>query len=608
MEETGTMKRLTQTTEASTGTQNRRRRRRLSIRLPLTLTWMSKDGVHIRDRVVVENISEKGALVRTRVPIPPSARIQIGEPMTQLCAAARVVRVAEPGFDGLARIGIEFLGGRLLTMLALLIAIVLPGTTGKAGLTDQKLPDPPVVELQPSHIPDSLATALLLSGAEQLPEMPEPPDTAGGRGPALAAGAAEEIELRFVGSAEPGGGTLPTAAVIPAASQAFAKLAVQRSEAHSWQIPMNWLKKNGITLQISQTADWSKNLRGGESTQGSALRHLLENSVTMESDRLGWKGGLFFASAQIHAGRNGSLQLGDFQGFSNIDAEARNDIFELWFQQTLLGDKIRLKAGKTDANSEFAFAENAADFLNSSMGYSPTIVDFPTYPFGRMGINVFAYPRNHVYGGFGWYDLEGRGSLFIAEGGKRWASGSAARQGRLGAGIWDNTASHERFDGQTQEGTRGFYLVLDQALWAQDPGAEDSRTIRSFFQYGHADAKLSEAAHHIGGGMEWTGAIPQRKSDAVGVGATLVRLSQEPGAGFDCASELALETFYKLSIRPWMQIAPDFQYIRHPGGSAARQNSVVGTVRLTFVFDSARLPSRTDKASGEQPGQRVGAE
>jgi len=107
---------------------------------------------------------------------------------------------------------------------------------------------------------------------------------------------------------------------------------------------------------------------------------------------------------------------------------------EFWFEQAWRDGKLRIKAGKIDANTEFALVENGADFLNSSMGYSPTILVMPTYPNARHGLNAFLVPSDKFYAGLGVYDADGKGFMAISEAGTRWKFGPAevARPSGLG--------------------------------------------------------------------------------------------------------------------------------------------------------------------------------
>src|SRR5215467_16389746 len=73
-----------------------------------------------------------------------------------------------------------------------------------------------------------------------------------------------------------------------------------------------------------------------------------------------------------------------------------------------------------DANTHIATVESGTDFLNSSMGHSPTILKLPTYPEPRVGGNVL-YDNNRFNLQLGVYDADGSGALVLLEGGRRFS-------------------------------------------------------------------------------------------------------------------------------------------------------------------------------------------
>ncbi len=358
----------------------------------------------------------------------------------------------------------------------------------------------------------------------------------------------------------------------------------------------------GILFEASVTADWSSNLRGGINTEGSSFRHLFNANLTLDTQRLlGWQGGTVFINFQNHNGPDATADdVGDAQAFSNIDADGRTEVAELWFEQLFADGMVRVKLGKVEANAEFAYADHAGEFINSSMGFSPTIFVLPTYPDPAMSVNVFVYPNDSFYVGAGLYDgsaNEGvptgsRGpktffndpaDLFvIAEAGVLWER--HGKPGRLAAGGWWHTGTFTRFDGTTDEETAGFYLVLDQTLWRENPdGPDDEQGVGLFLQYGYADKDVSLIAHHAGAGLAWTGMIPGRDDDVTGLGVTYVRFSNETGAGLTEDQETAYELFYKARLTPWASVKPDLQYITNPGGTGL-DDAIVATVRIEIIF------------------------
>jgi carbohydrate-selective porin OprB len=380
--------------------------------------------------------------------------------------------------------------------------------------------------------------------------------------------------------------------------------------AHEWQHATDdWgglrprLDDMGILFEASLTADLSMNLRKGVNTEGSTFRHLFNGSLTIDTARLvGLDGGTVFMNFQNHNGPDGSEDVGDAQAYSNIDSDGRTEIAELWYEQVMCDGGLRIKVGKVEANAEFAYADNAGEFLNSSMGFSPTVFVLPTYPDPAMSVNVFVYPTDAFYAGAGLYDgsaqegvptgsrgprtfFENPADLFvIAEAGITWGNDSGGKPGRLAAGGWWHTGTFDRFDGGSDDGTGGLYLVLDQMLWLEntdDP--EDAQGIGLFIQYGYADADVSMIEHHVGGGFVWSGMLPGRDDDVLGLGATFVDFTGEPGTGLTQDHETAYELFYKVQVLPWASVKPDLQYITHPGGTGV-DDALVGTVRVEVIF------------------------
>lgn len=357
----------------------------------------------------------------------------------------------------------------------------------------------------------------------------------------------------------------------------------------------------GVVVEAGLVADFSQNLRGGADTEGAGFRHLFDLNVSLLSrPLLGYDGGTLFLDFQTKEGQDGSEEVRDFQAFSNLDAPDFTALYELWYEQVLLDARLRVKVGKVDANSEFAFADFGGEFLNSSTGFSPTILALPTYPNPAMSINAFVEPVEAFYAGLGVYDgaaqegsaLGRRGpstflgdpsDLFlIGEAGLRWALADA-RNGRLAIGGWRHTGAFERFNGGTESGTGGLYAVLEQRLWRADRESEgDDRGVGAFVQYGYADPGVSEAEHHVGAGVSASGVVPGRPEDALGAYGSLVLFSQ--GAGFTEDHELAVEAFYKAAITPWLSLKPDVQYIVNPGGDDALRDAVVATLRVEAAF------------------------
>lgn len=364
--------------------------------------------------------------------------------------------------------------------------------------------------------------------------------------------------------------------------------------------PKDWLEQRGVDLGASLTADFSKNISGGASHAGTT-RHLFDFSVGLDLGTIaGIDGGSLYIDFQTQNGQDGSVETGDLQAYSNIDAPGFTALYEFWYQQFFFDSRLRVKAGKIDANADFAFVEHGGEFIHSSAGFSPTIFALPTYPDPAFGALAFIGEGKGVYAGVGVFDgalQEGfaTGALgpatffgdpadlfFIGEAGYTWG-GERSLSGRVAAGAWHHDGTFAQFSGGTKGGATGFFVVYDQMLYQEQSSGEDGQGIGLFAQYGWADPELSEVEHHFGLGTQWTGALPCRDEDVVGLMVSWAELSDKPGAGFTDDAEVAVEWFYKLHLCDHVSLKPDVQYIVNPGG-AGLDDAWVATLRVEFVY------------------------
>lgn len=361
------------------------------------------------------------------------------------------------------------------------------------------------------------------------------------------------------------------------------------------------LEALGLTFEASYTLDWSSVWEGGVANRAST-RSLFDANLTADLDALfGLSGGSIFVDFYSIDGRGGSADAGDFQGFSNIEAGDNIDqVAEVWYEQRLFDGVVRVKLGKIEANSEFAYVDAAGEFINSSAGFSPTILPMPTYPDPAVGLAVFAHPTEQVYIGGGVFDgsatvdgvhTGGQGVeeffsdersddyVFLAEGGLTWERVGSLGAGRLVAGVWHHTGDFVDFGGAPSGSTEGFYALFEQQLIASEDGVGD---LSAFAQYGWADPGVSEANHHVGGGLAYTGICRARPDDSAGVYCSFVDFSGR--AGFGEGSETTLESYYGFALTPAVCVKPDLQFIINPGGDPSIENALVATLRVTVAF------------------------
>ncbi len=364
----------------------------------------------------------------------------------------------------------------------------------------------------------------------------------------------------------------------------------------------------GLTFAPYMIMDWSVDVDGGLHEGGSAFRHLLSINATLDlATALGWPSGTVFVDFQTQDGEIGSDEVGDYQYVGDWDADGLTQVSELWFEYEFLDGAVRTKIGKVDANWEFEYTELGWEFVHGSAAYPATNLLLPTYPNPATSVNLFVSPTEWVTFAFGVYDgalaegvntgSRGPSTFFgapadlylIGEVDFHWAIGASGASGRIAVGGWHSTGTFERFDGGEDDGTSGFSLTFDQMLWVTEPSEDgepsgfEERGIGVFLQYDWADPDVMPTDNHLEAGATWRGPCSARQRDLLGVYASWVHFSDEPGAGFSESGELALELMYKAFVTPAAAVQPYVQYIINPGGVDLPDAVNIG-VRLTVTF------------------------
>ncbi len=172
-----------------------------------------------------------------------------------------------------------------------------------------------------------------------------------------------------------------------------------------WSGERQRLQEAGIAVGATLTLEGFSNLQGGIDTAHLVGATTFDLNLALDTEKIfHLHGGEFYIDIEDHAFRNPSTALvGDLQVFDKQNASPYLEIFELWYQQKLFDDKIRVKIGKVDANSEFVLVDNGLAFINSSSQLSPTIFLLPTTPDPMPSLNVFFTPNENYFASFGAY-------------------------------------------------------------------------------------------------------------------------------------------------------------------------------------------------------------
>ncbi|MCA8970296.1 MAG: carbohydrate porin [Planctomycetes bacterium] len=363
------------------------------------------------------------------------------------------------------------------------------------------------------------------------------------------------------------------------------------------------LEDHGIEIAASYTADWATPMRGGLRYRDSYIS-LTDINVAFDLDTIAGleKTFVYFDGYKIH-GPSPSNDIGDAQGVSNIQGRNITQVAEMWIE-TWIGDHLRVKFGKVDFNSEFAFSEYSGDFINSTAAIPPSIVAYPTYPNPATSLNAFYQVDDTTYVGAGVYDgaggdgintgNKGLGGFFeseesdswflAAEVGTAWTGGGSWGSGRAALGVWHHTAKFTEFGGGQSDGSTGGWLTVEQQFVRENPDREeDSQGLYGFVTFGIADENVATFARTLAIGASWVGPLPSRDDDSIGLAIFHADLSDEPGSGTP-RDETVFELTYKAQLTPAIILKPDLQFIRNPGGAAGVRDALAGLLRIEITL------------------------
>lgn len=358
------------------------------------------------------------------------------------------------------------------------------------------------------------------------------------------------------------------------------------------------LVASGITFEVVYTGEVFTNTRGGKNTS-NATEYLgnLDVTLDLDTERMGfWQGGRIFVLFQnLHGEGITEDHVGDVQVLSNYDADDFTQISEVWLEQLLFGEALRLKIGKQESNEDFLAPEYGGDFINSSFGYPPNVL-LTTYPDPGLGLAGFVRGAEWFSLGAGVYDGDAKGgqtgfnTAFDGEGGFFSITEAAFHQsfladgrypGTYRMGGWYHSENIKEISGdpnpKAHDGDYGLYLVADQRLIKEGGEKKEGQGLGTFFQYSWAPGDRNEIGQHFGWGLAYTGLVAGRDEDVTGIGMARVVFGRRSRDQDDKTHETTLEFFHKFQIAPWFFLQPDLQWIVNPGGGDRHNALALGT-------------------------------
>lgn len=384
-----------------------------------------------------------------------------------------------------------------------------------------------------------------------------------------------------------------------------------------WGGARTTLEEHGLAIEAVYTGDTWGVVHGGLE-RGVVYLANTDLSLTIDADRaVGWHGGSFFIYGLGNHGGSPSEMVGDAMVLDNIDAPSTWKLYEAWFQQTLVDERLSVLAGLYNVNGEFDTLDSASLFIQSAAGInvamSQTGQNGPSiFPVTSLATRVKVQATDRLYAQaalldgvpgnpndpYGtqimWSTKEG----YLLTGEVGYVVGRVEDDpiwyGKYAIGGWGYTAKFDdvhdtRPDGSPERGrgNTGFYMLAEQTVLRED---DDAQGLIVFVRAAAADARYNQFGTFLGAGAVYTGPIPGRDADQVGFAFATVSDGEQfedalrdTGRRYD-TRESVLELTYNLQLTGWLRLQPDVQYIINPGAGVPIPDAVVVGGRFAVTF------------------------
>jgi porin len=159
---------------------------------------------------------------------------------------------------------------------------------------------------------------------------------------------------------------------------------------------------------------------------------------------------------------------------------------------------------------------------------------------------------------------------------------------KVAVGAWHYTA---RFDGvetgARRGGRPGVYALVDAQLFTERD--DEKQGLAGFVRAGAADSRVNRFGHFVGAGVVYTGALPGRPEDQLGLavatvgnGAAYRRASERDGLATN-RRETGLELTYRFPVASWLTLQADLQHIINPDTNPLVDDATAIGLRFEFT-------------------------
>jgi hypothetical protein len=345
----------------------------------------------------------------------------------------------------------------------------------------------------------------------------------------------------------------------------------------------------------------------------SAASYLFDIKLTKKFEENGKvvarvKGGRGTGLELDQTGNNGVNTYGQVNANEDqtLDSAANTlaKLVELYYEQTILNDKLTVDFGKLNfwtffADNNFAGDDNC-QFLTGAFAGDKTIDSVPQRPALRLNYALFEkLDISYAYftTGLDHFDASG---INIAQ-----FNFKPSTNGNYRLYVWGNNGIHYKYkDNTSKSGSYGFGVSIDQAI-NDDFGifARCGYKEHSFGDHDRNGKEVNSFALPLSAmwsiGAQFKGSKWSRENDVLGIAVGQIYGSSDAkgfikeynNGTYKDGAETQFEVYYKFTINNYIALTPAFQYFANPRGgnvltgtSNADKNVLVYGIRTAFSF------------------------
>jgi porin len=371
-------------------------------------------------------------------------------------------------------------------------------------------------------------------------------------------------------------------------------------------------KESGVRLGGLWIGDAGYLMSGGAEPRTWSFNSLLLVDLSLDLEKLVKIPGAQFGVEFLQFnGQPTSERAGVVTGYNSLPGPpplVRSELYELWWRQRLIDDKLIVRIGKTVPTYDFnnvtrpLSVEDESLFVPALSGliYTPVFKNatligaMPGYYNSAYGITLTFVPTKQVYASCAVYDGNlARGEqtglnltprfngyyFMIGEVGYSWLLGTDRMPGTVAVGAW-RQAGELSAGGLREDGAKGLYAFGSQRVWRLRPGVDNSG-VTGFFQFGINDSETMIAHTYVGAGLTAFGLVPGRAKDSMGAGVAASWLNRTLEFR---SNEVLFQAYYQMHVVGDVYLQPNLTYVPNPGASRHLSPATAVTTRLTILF------------------------